>query len=292
LDNVASLADIPHLPIGFFKTHRVQATDFKPSLIFESSGTTGSVNSRHYIKSPELYRQSFTKAFETVYGPSDEWVILGLLPSYLERNNSSLVYMVAELIRRSNRVESGFYLNEYERLFGLLQQLERRGQKSLLIGVTFALLDFAEYFSLQRTVSPLRFTTIMETGGMKGRRMEMVRPALHEQLCASFGTATIHSEYGMTELLSQAYSRGAGIFNPPPWMRVCLREEDDPFAIKLLPTGTNSTNGVINIIDLANIYSCSFIATDDAGKLYGDGSFEVLGRVDNSDIRGCSLMAV
>lgn len=282
---VDQLARIPFLPIRFFKSHHVVAGEFEPIAIFESSGTTGSINSRHYIKDMDVYRESFTKDFELFYGSAGDWCIIGLLPSYLERNNSSLVVMVDELVRQSGHPQSGFYLNEFDKLFTVLQQLEAKGQKTLLIGVSFALLDFAASHPL-----PLKHTVIMETGGMKGRRKEMIREEMHQVLQRAFGVDAIHSEYGMTELLSQAYSKGKGIFQCPPWMKVMLREEEDPLTLK--EATTKPVNGVINIIDLANIYSCSFIATDDAGKLYPDGRFEVLGRIDNSDIRGCSLMVL
>ena len=285
---VDRIDQIPFLPIQFFKTHAIKTSDFEPAIVFESSGTTGSTNSKHFIKDISLYEKSFISGFELFYGPINEWCILGLLPSYLERKNSSLVYMVDKLIERSEHPQSDFYLNEYEKLFAVINELEKRKQKTLLIGVTFALLDLAEKFSL-----PLRSTTIMETGGMKGRREEMVRDEVHKILKTSFHVSTIHSEYGMTELLSQAYSKGNGIFHCPPWMKVLIRDEEDPFLIRM-PYFESMTyvSGVVNIIDLANIYSCSFIATDDLGKIYEDGSFEVLGRMDNSDIRGCSLLYV
>ena len=285
---VSSLAQIPFLPVRFFKSLAVQTTVFEPEAIFESSGTTGSINSRHLVKDLSLYEESFIKGFELFYGPVKEWCIIGLLPSYLERkkdqpaaNDSSLVYMVDKLIHLSENPQSGFYLNEYEKLYLLLNELEKKQQKTLLIGVTFALLDFAEKYSL-----PLKFTTIMETGGMKGRRKEIIRPEVHAKLKQSFSLDHIHSEYGMTELLSQSYSKGEGIFNTPPWMKIMVRDEEDPLLVKEQGTG------VLNVIDLANIYSCSFIATDDAGKINADGSFEFLGRVDGSDLRGCSLMVV
>jgi phenylacetate-coenzyme A ligase PaaK-like adenylate-forming protein len=278
---VQSLAAIPFLPIRFFKTHAVQTTLFEPQIVFESSGTTGSINSRHLIKELSLYEESFTRGFDFFYGPVKEWCIIGLLPSYLERNNSSLVYMTDQLIRLSEHPQSGFYLDEHDKLFAVLQELEKRKQKTVLIGVTFALLDFAEKYSLS-----LKNTMVMETGGMKGRRKEMIRQEVHEFLQAKLGIAAIHSEYGMTELLSQAYSKGNGVFHCPPWMKILLRDEEDPLRIK------NSGAGAINVIDPANIYSCSFIATDDVGRLNGDGSFEVLGRMDGSDLRGCSLMVV
>ena len=277
---------IPFLPISLFKTHKVVTTNFDEAVIFESSGTTQTINSRHYVKDLDLYQKSFASTFRLFYGDPAEWCILALLPSYLERNNSSLVMMADHLIKQSKYPQSGFYLADREALHHTLQGLEKQGQKTLLIGVTFALLDFAEQFPM-----PLYYTTIMETGGMKGRREEMTRQQVHEILCNSFQLKQIHSEYGMTELLSQAYSTGDGLFMAPPWLKVLLREEDDPFAIHL-NTGLDTVTGIINIIDLANVFSCSFIATDDAGKLYPDGSFEVLGRVDNSDIRGCSLLTL
>jgi len=284
-DTVRHFSEIPFLPISFFKTHKVISTSSASLLVFESSGTTGSVNSRHFIKDPDIYTRSFTKTFELFYGNPAEYCILGLLPSYLERQNASLTYMVNDLIKRSGHPDSGFYLHNHRELSEKLQFLEQRQQKTLLIGVTFGLLDFAEKFPM-----PLRHTVIMETGGMKGRRKELTREEVHDSLQKAFGVNAIHSEYGMTELLSQAYSRKGGRYYCPPWMKVLLRSEDDPFDIITEPPA--SANGIINVIDLANIYSVSFIATEDAGKLYPDGSFEVLGRVDNSDIRGCSLMVL
>jgi phenylacetate-coenzyme A ligase PaaK-like adenylate-forming protein len=284
---VNTLLQIPFLPISFFKSHEVQTTSFQPQAIFESSGTTGFVNSRHFVKDLTIYRESFMTGFRHFYGDLEEWCIIGLLPSYLERNNSSLVVMVDELIKMSGHPQSGFYLNEHEKLQQVLLQLEAAQQKTLLIGVSFALLDFAEKYPM-----PLKYTVIMETGGMKGRREEMVRGELQEFLENSFQISSIHSEYGMTELLSQAYSDGSGIFSCPPWMKILLRDEDDPLGIRS-PSFIKTdcpVSGIINVIDLANIYSCSFIATDDVGKLYANGNFEVLGRMDNSDIRGCSLM--
>lgn len=278
---VCTITDIPFLPVRFFKTHAVQSGVFSPQAIFESSGTTGMVSSRHLVKETALYEESFTRGFERTYGPASGYCIIGLLPSYLERGHSSLVYMVDQLIRQSGHPDSGFYLDEYEKLAGLLRQLDQKGQPVLLIGVTFALLDFAEKYPL-----PLSHTIIMETGGMKGRRREMIRQEVHEKLQAAFSIPVIHSEYGMTELLSQAYSKGEGLFICPPWMRILLRDDEDPFSIRTAGTG------IVNVIDLANIHSCSFIATDDAGKVYSDGSFEILGRVDGSDMRGCSLLVV
>jgi len=280
-DSVKSLDKIPFLPILFFKSHEIKTTEFIPETIFESSGTTGGVNSKHFIKDKGWYQEIFMDVFEKFYGMPDEYCILGLLPSYLDRNNSSLVLMVNSLVKKSNHLQSGFYLNEYEKLFTVLSGLEKQGQKTLLIGVTFGLLDFAEKYSLQ-----LKNTLIMETGGMKGRREEMIREDVHAILKNAFTVPFIHSEYGMTELLSQAYSNGNGIFKTPSWMKVLVRDDEDPLVIK------QSGSGLINIIDLANIYSCCFIATDDIGKINADGSFEVLGRMDDSDLRGCSLLAV
>ena len=283
---INTLNKIPFLPIAFFKTHIVTTTQFEAAALFESSGTTQTINSKHLVKDIALYEQSFSAAFRLFYGNLKDWCIIALLPSYLERKNSSLVMMADKLIEQSGHAQSGFYLNELEKLHDTLLQLEKQQQKTLLIGVTFALLDFAEQYPMQ-----LQHTTIMETGGMKGRREELTRQEVHEILCTSFKVNKIHSEYGMTELLSQAYSKGDGIFNCPPWMKIILREEDDPLSVQV-PNNSKTLSGAINVIDLANMYSCSFIATDDAGKLHPDESFEVLGRLDNSDIRGCSLLAL
>ncbi len=279
--DIHAIQQIPFLPISFFKTHEVVCKNFSPEVIFESSGTTQTGNSRHFVKEIEIYNRSFIKTFEMFYGDIKDWCIIGLLPSYLERNNSSLVMMVDGLIKLSSHKESGFYLNEFDKLHSLLLQLENSHQKTLLIGVTFALIDFAEAFLMQ-----LKYTTVMETGGMKGRRKELTRNEIHAILQSKLGVKNIHSEYGMTELLSQAYSKGEGRFYCAPWMKVFIRDEEDAMLVSL------SGKGVLNIIDLANIYSCSFIATDDVGIIYEDGSFEVLGRLDNSDLRGCSLLAV
>lgn len=282
-DQVRSVRDIPFLPIRFFKSHRVITGGFEPELVFESSGTTGMVPSRHFVKDAALYRASFMEGFQRVYGDIRQFCILGLLPSYIERGNSSLVYMVDWLIRQSGHSSSGFYLHDHERLHETLQALEAAGQRTILVGVSFALLDFGEKYPLK-----LEHTIIMETGGMKGRRRELVREEMHALIKSYFGVASVHAEYGMTELLSQAYSGGNGIFNAPPWMRVLVRDESDP--LSLLAEGDQPVSGVACIIDLANIHSCSFIATDDACRLYPDGSFEILGRIDNSDLRGCSLL--
>ncbi len=283
---VSKPSEIPFLPIRFFKTHNIVTMAFEPEVIFESSGTTETINSRHYVKKKGIYEQSFLAAFEHFYGKPEEWCVLGLLPSYLERKHSSLVYMVEELVQRSSHEKSGFYLYDFEKLNETLHTLEEAGQKTLLIGVTFALLDFAEQHQ-----QLLKHTVVMETGGMKGRRREMIRQEVHDVLKTAFSLNEVHSEYGMTELLSQAYSEGNGLFQTPQWMRVVLRDEEDPLTIKA-NTGTGSIRGLINVIDLANIYSCSFIATDDLGVLHGDRHFEVTGRMDNSDLRGCSLLTV
>lgn len=280
-EDVHSLVDIPFLPIQFFKSFEVKTTSFEPEGIFESSGTTGSSTSKHFVKKLSIYKQSSLSSWERFYGPLSGRCIIGLLPSYLERSHSSLVLMVKDMIDASHHPDSGFYLYEYAKLAQVLSQLEQSGQETVLLGVTFALLDFAEAYPM-----PLKNTIVMETGGMKGRREELTRQEVHERLKKGFGLSHIHSEYGMTELLSQAWSTSGGLFNCPPWMKIMLRQEDDPFSISTMGTG------VINVIDLANLYSCSFIATDDAGKLNADGSFEVLGRIDNSDLRGCSLLAL
>ena len=284
---IRTVEQIPFLPISFFKTHDICSGDFKEELHFESSGTTGSVNSRHFVKDKTLYEESFIKTFRQFYGDETKFCIIGLLPSYLERSRSSLVYMVQELIKRSGHANSGFYLHDHEKLRTVLKENETAGQRTVLIGVTYALLDLAEDHPL-----PLRNTIIMETGGMKGRREELSRKEVHEILCSQFGLKQIHSEYGMTELLSQAYSSGSGIFYCPPWMKILLRSEDDPFEVFSNASENKPRSGAINIIDLANLYSCSFIATDDMGMLHADGSFEVTGRLDNSDLRGCSLMYI
>jgi len=282
-EKVDRLSQIPFLPIQFFKTHSVKTTEFEPEIIFESSGTTQTINSHHFVKDLQCYRKSFQKAFEMNYGNANDWCIIGLLPSYLERKNSSLVFMVNELILQSRHGKSGFYLNEYDELYSALIELEKMGQKTLLVGVSFALLDFAEQYSI-----PLAHTIILETGGMKGRRKEVIKQELHDFLKARFEVNRIHSEYGMTELLSQAYSPGDGVFYCPPWMKILIRDEEDPLLVR--GEAKEPLTGAFNIIDLANLYSCSFIATDDSGKLFADGSFEVMGRIDNSDIRGCSLL--
>lgn len=279
-DAVASTDEIPFLPIQLFKTQDVIAEACQPEATFTSSGTTGNEVSRHRVADLSLYRESFTRTFSIFYGSPSDYCILALLPSYLERSGSSLVFMVDELIRQTGNPDSGFYLNQLYALTEKLSALDRSGQKTILIGVSFALLDLAERFTFN-----LQNTIIMETGGMKGRRKEVVREELHSTLCSAFGVNVIHSEYGMTELLSQAYSAGKGMFRCPPWMRVMIGSTDDPFCL----VGDGRT-GIIKIIDLANLYSCSFIQTQDMGKLHSDGCFEVLGRMDDAPIRGCNLL--
>jgi phenylacetate-coenzyme A ligase PaaK-like adenylate-forming protein len=283
--SVKTIDAIPFLPIDLFKTQEVKTTAFSEEIIFESSGTTGMIPSRHFVRSSAIYETSFTRCFQQYYGEPSDYCILALLPSYLERKTSSLVYMVNSLMKKSGHALNGFFLNDISDLNERLKELEMVRQKTLLIGVSFALLDFAEKFP-----QPLNHTLVMETGGMKGRRKEIVRSELHYVLKNAFQVNSIHSEYGMTELLSQAYAKEDGKFHCPPWMKVVLRDEDDPAHIYSDPR--NAVTGGINVIDLANVYSCSFIATEDSGKLYGGGCFEVLGRLDNSDIRGCSLLAV
>ena len=283
--DVDEIEKIPFLPISFFKTDEIKTGKFNAEVIFKSSGTTQTINSQHHVKDVSIYTQSFTTAFKKIYGDLQEWCVLGLLPSYLEKGNSSLVYMVDDLIKQSRHPQSGFYLYDLEKLKETLISLERSNQKTLLIGVTYALLDFAE-----KSPMPLANTIIMETGGMKGRREELTRMEVHDQLKKAFGKTEIHSEYGMTELLSQAYAKKEGRFQCPPWMKMLVRDDEDPLSVQRSTSGVVS--GAINIIDLANIYSCSFIATDDVGKLYIDKSFEVLGRMDGSDLRGCSLLTV
>ncbi|MGB5361744.1 MAG: acyl transferase [Aureibaculum sp.] len=279
-DSVETIQDIPFLPIQFFKTHKVVSNKHPVEEIFASSGTTGNLASKHFVTDVSIYQVSYTKAFEQFYGKIEDYAILALLPSYLEREGSSLIYMVADLIKRSNNKKSGFYLSNFSELTDVLIDLENTSEKVMLIGVSFALLDLVEKFNFD-----LKNTIVMETGGMKGRRKELIRGELHELLKSGFGVNHIHSEYGMTELLSQAYSKGEGIFHSPPWMKILIRDPEN--AMELLP---HERTGGINIIDLANINSCSFIATQDLGKTHIDGSFEVLGRFDHSDLRGCNLL--
>ena len=278
--NVKRIPDIPFLPIQFFKSERIVSNKAPDEIIFTSSGTTGMSTSKHHVTDLSVYETSFRQAFSQFYGNIEDYCVLALLPSYLERDGSSLIYMAQDLIEGSQHPDSGFYLNEYQQLAEKLITLDKEGQNVLLIGVTYALLDIIEQFDFQ-----LNNTIIMETGGMKGKRKEMIREELHALLSKGFGVSMIHSEYGMTELLSQAYSLGNGIFECPPWMDVIIRDTED--ALSLI--GYNKTGG-INVIDLANINSCAFIATQDLGKKYENQTFEVLGRFDNSDIRGCNLL--
>ncbi len=281
-ETLTELTEIPFLPIEFFKSRKVVSGTAEHEILFTSSGTTGSVASNHFVLDIHMYEESYLRGFEYFYGPISQYCVLALLPSYLERTGSSLVYMVNDLIKRSGHTKSGFYLNDLDGLTSELTAMDASGTKILLIGVSFGLLDLTEKhrFNLKNTI-------VMETGGMKGRRREMVREELHEALKSGFGVDHIHSEYGMTELLSQAYSQGNGIFRTPPWMKIGIRDTEDPMTLQ--PVGET---GGINVIDLANINSCSFIATQDLGKVHQDGSFEILGRFDHSDIRGCNLMAL
>lgn len=280
--DVKNVEEIPFLPIQFFKSRKVIASLDQVQETFTSSGTTGSITSKHFVTDIEFYNQSYLKGFAHFYGDIQEYVVLALLPNYLERKGSSLVFMVDDLIKQTNHSESGFYLNNLSELAQKLEELDQKGQKVLLIGVSFALLDLIESKQFN-----LKNTTVMETGGMKGRRKELIRKELHEVLKYGFGVSKIHSEYGMTELLSQAYSIGDGIFETPPWMKILTRDTEDALTINK----TGKTGG-INVIDLANYNSCSFIATQDLGKTYKNGTFEIIGRFDNSDIRGCNLMAL
>lgn len=279
--SVINLRQFPFLPISAFKTHNVRCGRYSINdVVFKSSGTTGQQPSRHLVPDTKLYEYSFHQTFLQFYGPVQDYCIVGLLPSYLERQHSSLVYMVQDLIQQSGHKQSGFYLYDFATLAQTLTELEAAGQKTLLFGVTYALLDFAEQHPM-----PLQHTTIIETGGMKGRKQELLRAEVHALLKKAFSISSIHSEYGMTELLSQAYALQEGLFQAPPWMRVLIREEDDPLSVVTTPA-----TGGINVIDLANIYSCAFIATEDVGRLHADASFEVLGRLDHAEIRGCSLL--
>ncbi len=279
---VKEISDIPFLPIEFFKKDKVVSSINPVEAIFTSSGTTGAITSKHYVTDISVYEESYRQGFSYFYGDIQEYCVLALLPSYLERDGSSLIYMVNDLIERSNHSKSGFYLSNHKELSETLMKLDQSGQKVLLIGVSFALLDLVENYAFN-----LENTIVMETGGMKGRRKEVTRNELHYILQKGFGVTEIHSEYGMTELLSQGYSKGQGIFETPPWMKVMARDTENP--LQLL---NSTTTGGLNIIDLANYNSCSFIATQDLGKILPNNCFEVIGRFDNSDIRGCNLMAL
>lgn len=281
-DSIKNINDIPYLPVGFFKTQQVVTGDMPVEKVFESSRTTGDIPSRHFVNDLKIYEKSFLETFRFFYGEPSEYFIAALLPSYTERQNSSLVYMMDGLIRKSMNTNSGFYEKDIRSLINNIQKAKSRGQKTFLIGVSFALLDLAIGFS-----PDLSGTIVMETGGMKGRRKEVTREELHEILKEKLNISSVHSEYGMTELMSQAYSKGNGIFFCPPWMKILIRDPQDPLTIIY----GNDLTGGINIIDLANVYSCSFIASGDYGKLYESGGFGISGRFDNSDIRGCNLMA-
>lgn len=281
VSKIDSLSDIPFLPVELFRNHKIVSGDLPVEMIFESSGTTGVTPGKHYVNSLNLYRGSFLKTFNIFYGRPEEYLIAALLPSYVERKGSSLVYMADCLIRESNFSGSGFYKDNAEELIGVIKSAKSEKKRVLLLGVTFALLDLAEKLS-----PDLSDVIVMETGGMKGRRKELTRSELHSILKEKFNVQSVHSEYGMTELLSQAYSKGDGVFYCPPWMKILIRDPLDPLKIYNEPEVT----GGINIIDLANLNSCSFISTGDLGKLHPDDGFEVLGRFDNSDIRGCNLL--
>lgn len=272
---VRTIEDIPFLPIELFKSHDIYCAEREPEIVFTSSNTGGTVPSHHMMASTEVYRRAFIAAFERFYGSVERWSIYGLLPNYLEREGSSLVYMVDELIRRAG--SGGFYLNDYERL---IADMERDPKPKILLGVSYALWDLAEQYAPK-----LRDTIVMETGGMKGRRKELSKSELHDILCRGFGVESIHSEYGMAELTSQAYSRGEGIFEPPQWMRVLVRDVNDP-----MDHSPAAMRGGVDIIDLANIWSCAFIRTQDMGRVFDDGRFMLEGRIAGSDIRGCNLL--
>jgi phenylacetate-coenzyme A ligase PaaK-like adenylate-forming protein len=285
ISSIHSIHHIPFLPISFFKSTEIyipkKDKNCMPSLVFKSSGTTGQIPSKHFVTDPTIYEFSFLKTFQSFFGDVHQYCILGLLPSYLERGNSSLVYMVNQLIKKSEHPLSNFYLDNQETLYQVILKLEEQKQPTLLFGVTYALIDFAEKYPM-----PLNYVKIIETGGMKGRREELTRKEVHALLKNAFSTPHIFSEYGMTELLSQAYSLQNGIYEAPSWLRVLVRELSDPLTIKSIG------KGAINIIDLANLYSCSFIATDDYGEVFENHSFEINGRIEQSEIRGCSLLTV
>lgn len=278
---VKSIYEIPFLPVSFFKTHEIKTTEFVPEIIFTSSGTTGMQNARHLVKDLSLYVRSFNKSFDYFYGNPSDYTFLCLLPGYLEREGSSLIYMMDFFVKGFENEESGFFLYDHEALYQKLQQLKKSGRKTILFGVSFALLDFAEKYTLD-----FPELIVFETGGMKGRRKELVKEELHAILQSAFGVKSIHSEYGMCELLSQAYSKGNNTFSAPPWMKLLLRDEKDPLFV-------NSTlnSGMVNVIDLANLYSCAFIATDDLGKRNENG-IEIIGRADHSEVRGCNLLVM
>lgn len=279
-ESINDITKIPFLPVELFRSQEIIALNKAPQIIFESSTTTGTTPSKHFVADVNIYEDSFLRAFTHFYGDPSNYCILALLPSYMERTGSSLVYMAEKLIQLSGHPESGFYLSEHDKLISVLRFLKKTGQPTILLGVSYALLDLAEKYE-----EDLKGVIVMETGGMKGRRKEMVREGLHAFLKRRFNLEQVHSEYGMTELLSQAYSKAEGHFFSPPWMKILIRDSHDPMQVL-----ENGITGCINIIDLANSYSCSFISCSDLGKLNQDGSFDVLGRMDNSDIRGCNLM--
>jgi phenylacetate-coenzyme A ligase PaaK-like adenylate-forming protein len=299
-NSVNTIKNIPFLPIRFFKSHTIISSAdaaVEAQKVFTSSSTTGMTPSKHYVVDLRLYEESFLSAFRMFYGDPSEYVILALLPSYLERDGSSLVYMAEHLIKLSNRPESGFYLYNHEELFSTLLALRAMKKKTLLLGVTFALLDFASKYSLEqsdaRGQSPSDWSlTVMETGGMKGRGEELPREEVHRRLKMALGVNAIHSEYGMCELLSQAYSRGKELFQSPPWMKIVLRDFSNPFKITASDeiAAGEKARGPINIIDLANVNSCSFIETEDVGSLYPDGQFTIESRISHSERRGCNML--
>ena len=281
LSKISHLLDIPFLPIQFFKSNIIRTNEWTEETIFSSSGTTGAITSQHFVRELDFYKNIARQGFEYFYGSIENYCVLGLLPSYLERGGSSLVAMTDDFIKHSKYSDSGFFLYDYSNLHKILLKNKAENIPTLLIGVSFALLDFVEEFSVD-----FPELIVMETGGMKGRRREMIRDELHENIKRGFNAQLIHSEYGMTELMSQAYSKGEGIFNTIPTLKVLIRELNDPLSIMT----QKERIGVVNVIDLANLDTCSFIATDDLSKVYADGSFSILGRLDNSDVRGCNLM--
>jgi len=278
-ENPKNIFEIPFLPISFFKTEQIICQGRPVEKVFLSSGTTGN-QSKHLVSDISLYRNSYLRSFELFYGDIKEYCILSLLPNYREQEGSSLIYMVDDLIEKSNNQQSRSYHEDYAELTKALEKLEKIGQKTILFGVSYALLDLAEQFPQK-----LKHTIIIETGGTKGNRKEMLKEELHQKLKAAFALDEIHSEYGMTELLSQSYSDRNGVFKSPPWKKILIRDINDPLTM----IGENNTGG-INIIDLANIYSCPFIATKDLGKTFEDGTFKILGRFNNADLRGCNLL--
>jgi hypothetical protein len=279
---ISKLEAIPFMPVGFFKTHQVVSGGKAPEFSFETSGSTGSLPGYHHVVDLNLYRQSAINGFEQVWGPLSEWCFLALLPGYIERPNASLVYMIQTFMEQSGHPDNGYFLHDFERLSTTIQRLQRQKAKVMLLGVTFALLDFSE-------LHPADFSgiTLIETGGMKGKRQELVREEVHQKLQKAFNLSKVGSEYGMTELLSQAWSLGGGLFRCPPWMRVFVADPNDPLA-PVKRTG----KGAICVLDLCNIYSCAFLATQDVGEVFPDGSFEILGRFDHAELRGCNLMAL